>query len=153
MKKNYTDLMYRVMAGYGNGDILDQVSLLLQRRLDGQKLTKHEEFVITEAEKGLEGILGDRGKGGYCPEKAKLSESEAPPLPFSSFAEGLARLQKRIELRPEKSKVKGMNRPSVRSVPITDAKISAVVEMARAERLKLAKPSRKRSKTAKGSEI
>ena len=155
MKKNFTDLLYREMAGSGNSGIVDQVALLLKRRLDGQKLTKQEESVLAEADKGLAGILGDGGKGGYCPEKGKADKSsEAPPLPFSSFAEGLARLQMRINQRAKKPKLRavpkiGVYRPDsgATSVPIDDAKIAAIVQMARADRQASKKSSRKRSKS------
>jgi len=157
MKKNFTDLLYREMTGSGNSGIVDQVALLLQRRLDGKKLSKQEESVLAETEKSLAGILGDGGKGGYRPEKVIISDSSEapPPLPFSSFAEGLARLQMRIGQRAKKPKLRTVPKISAyrpdsgaKSAPADDAKIAAIVQMARVGRKALAKSRRKSSKSA-----
>ena len=152
MKKNLTDSLYREMAGSGDGSTMDRVSELLDRRLKGRKLTNQEESVLAATEQGLADILG-APQDGYSPEKSKKAP-EPPPLPFSSFAEGLAQLQRRIQKRG--------TRPQLRSAAetgayrhdkgakkeagsnINPAKIAAIVKMAQEERAKLKKPSRKK---------
>jgi len=151
MKKNLTDLLYREIAGSGECSIVDKVTTLLERQLKGQKLTKQEETLLVEAEKGLLGILGD-SKETYCPDMVKASEStESQPLPFSSFAEGLTRLQNRIKQRGTRPQLKsvrstGTYRPDTGgggAIPINSGKITAIVKMARVEREKLSKAAGK----------
>lgn len=148
MKKNLTDVLYREMAGSGECAMVDRVTTLLERRAKGQKLTKQEESVLAEAEESLAGILGG-AKGGYCPDKVEARESsEPPPLPFSSFAEGLTRLQNRIKQRDSRPQLKlprstGAYRPDIGEVgpvPMNAEKITAIVQMARVEREKARTP-------------
>jgi hypothetical protein len=143
MKKNLTDSLYREIAGSGDGSTVDQVSTLLERQLKGQKLTKREESVLAEVDKGLADLLAAR-QDGYSPEKP-AKQQEPSPLPFSSFAEGLARLQNRIQkrkVRPQlrTSKDAGAYRPDKGAkggaVKVSAAKVAAIVKMAREERAK-----------------
>jgi len=154
MKTKLTDLLYSEIAGSGDGRTLDRVTNLLDRRSKGQKLTEKEESVLAVAKESLTGILGD-SKGGYCPDEAKARESsESAPLPFSSFAEGLARLQNRIQKRGIRPQLRtaveaGAYRPdqgakSGAGRKANAAKIAAIVKMARDERAKLKKPARKK---------
>jgi hypothetical protein len=147
MKKNLTDLLYREIAGSGDGSTMDRVIELLERRVKGQNLTKQEESVLVAAEKAMGDILY-APQDGYSPEKPKKAP-EPPPLPFSSFAEGLARLQRRIEKRGVRPQLKpvtktGAYRPDrgakgEAGSHINPAKIAAIVKMAQEERAKLKK--------------
>lgn len=147
MKKNLTDLLYREMVGTGESGLIDRVIALLDRRIKGQKLTKEEESVLEAAEKTMGDILY-APQDGYSPAKPKKSP-EPPPLPFSSFAEGLAQLQRRIQKRGTRPQLKpvtetGTYRPdkgtkSGAGSNINPAKIAAIVKMAREERAKLKK--------------
>jgi hypothetical protein len=143
MKKNLTDSLYREIAGSGDGSTVDHVAELLERQLKGQKLTKQEASILAEVDKGMLDLLGAR-QDGYSPEKPTKPQ-EPSPLPFSSFAEGLARLQTRIQkrsVRPQlrTSKDAGAYRPEKGAkggaVKISAAKVAAIVKMAREERAK-----------------
>ena len=145
MKKNLTDLLYREFAGSGDGSTMDRVIELLERRIEGRKLTKQEESVLATAEKAMGEILY-APHDGYSPEKPKKSP-EPPPLPFSSFAEGLSQLQRRIEKRGIRPQLKPVSKTGAyRSAKgskgeaeskINPAKIAAIVKMAQEERAKL----------------
>lgn len=147
MKKNLTDLLYREIAGSGDASTMDRVIELLERRVKGQKLTKQEESVLVAAEKAMGDILY-APQDGYSPEKPKKSP-EPSPLPFSSFAEGLSQLQRRIEKRGIRPQLKplaktGAYRPAKGAQDdtgsnISPAKIAAIVKMAQEERAKLKK--------------
>ena len=146
MKKTLTDSLYREMAGSGDGSTVDRVTTLLERRAKGAKLTKQEESILAEADKGLAALLGSP-QDGYIPEKP-TEPLDPSPLPFSSFAEGLARLQNRIQkraIRPQlrTSKKTGAYQPDKGAKggvsKVTAARVAAIVKMAREERAKLKK--------------
>jgi hypothetical protein len=153
MKKNLTDLLYREIAGAGESGLVDRVTMLLDRRLKGQKLSKEEESVLLAADQSLSSILS-APKKGYQPDKP-VKTSAPPPLPFSSFAEGLARLQNRIQKRSAPPQLKasagtGAYQPDLgpKGAPqkVNPARIAAIVKMAREERAKLKKPSSKKKR-------
>ncbi len=147
MKKKITDVLYREMAGSGACAMLDRVTTLLERRAKGQKLTKQEESVLVAAEQSLGDIL-DAHQEGYRPETPAIS-SGVPPLPFSSFAEGLAQLQTRIQARGNRPQLRtaadsGLYRPDQGAKgggmsKANAARIAAIVRMAQDERAKLKK--------------
>lgn len=152
MKKKLTELLCREIAGSGDSGIVDQVKTLLERRSKGQKLTRQEASVIADTERSLADILGV-SQSGYCPDRPAKSH-EVPPLPFSSFAEGLAQLQDRFRKRGIQPKVRtatdagayqaDMGTKGRAENKANATRIAAIVRMAQDERGKLRKPSRKK---------
>jgi hypothetical protein len=146
MKNTLTDSLYRELAGSGDGSTVERVSTLLECQLKGQKLTKREESILAETGKDLADLLGSPQDGYRAAKSVKTNEPS--PLPFSSFAEGLARLQTRIQKRSVRPKLRtseeaGAYQPDKGAkggVPkVSAAKVAAIVKMAREERAKLKK--------------
>lgn len=151
MKKKPTDLLYCEMAGSGKGGMVERVAILLERRAKGQTLTKREASVVAAAERSLANMLG-APQEGYRPDKP-TKPAKPPPLPFSSFAEGLAQLQNRITQRGARPQLRpsadaGAYRPDqakdASGKRANVARIAAIVKMAKDERAKLKKPRRKK---------
>ena len=147
MKKNLKASLHSELAGSGEGVLLDKIPLLLERQEKGEKLTRQEEAILAASDQCLVDLLR-APKDGYQPDKPAKS-SEPPPLPFSSFAEGLAQLQRRIQKRKTLPQLipsdesgayrpdKGAMREAAKN--ISPAKIAAIVKMAQDERAKLKK--------------
>jgi hypothetical protein len=124
------------------GEGLDYVVSLLKRRANGKQLSETEESLVADAEAAMTGLL--REPSGYRPDsKKEIQPPEAAPLPYSSFAEGLVRLQAKIRKSGSFPKLRktgktGAYRPDIEkatvSFPVTEAKIYAIVKMARMER-------------------
>jgi len=115
----------------------------LEKRANRKKLTGEEALLVKAGDAFLDSLSCSSGSKKYQPEKpAKPQKTSSSPLPFSSFAEGIAMLQNRFDKRGQwpvpvqqkkaKSRILASNYIHENAIPSSvDRKtISAILKMA-----------------------